>query len=191
MPSSPTLVQGSSVSTDNLVTPSSTAIETPVPIILNGQHQNTNQQNALRALQQQMARGLGNVNGINPAQLTPAVIQNLLVAAKNGNVDPNNPAMQQFKNLLMLQQQQKQAQIAMNPGAAAAPGSGNTAGVQVPASINQINPMVSKQLQPPSTAQINPSLPVQAIQSSRPAKFWSGDIAWMMNTGASGQQNSQ
>ena len=152
----------------------------------NAQRQQLTQQNAIRIAQAQMSRNAGNTSGVNPAQLSPGVIQKFLVAAKNGNVDLSNPALQQFKNLLMLQQQQKQVQVAINPAA-------NSAAKQYVPSVEQS--MQTNMSQPrqqqqalPNHVSTNPSVLGQVAPSNQAVKLWSGDIAWVMNNPA-GQQN--
>jgi len=187
VPPLPTVVQSSTVGTEYFVTPSSTAVETPAPTAQNAQRPQLTQQNALRLLQTQMSRSGGNISGINPAQLSPAVIQNILVAAKNGNIDLGNPALQQFKNLLMLQQEQKQGQLSMNPGAAAAAAAMPGPVPMAPSGDQTFQAAMNGQKAPPAPA--NVAVPAQTANNS-PAKLWSGDIAWVMN-GVNGQQNCE
>lgn len=76
------------------------------------------QQQALRLLHVQAARN--NPNGINLGNLdtkgisanSQTLMQNLAAAARNGQLDINNPAYQQLKTILMLSQQQKSGQVA-------------------------------------------------------------------------------
>ena len=73
------------------------------------------QQQALRLLHVQAARvnanGLPSVN-VDSKTNNHAIMQNIMAAARNGQLDMSNPAFQQFKNIVMLQQQQKAGQFA-------------------------------------------------------------------------------
>lgn len=180
-------MQASTVGTDLLITPSSTTIDDP---IVNGQSIAQRQQiahnTALRILQGQMARGLGNATGTNPSQVSPAVLQSLMVATKNGNVDLNNPALQQFKNLVMLQQQQKLGQVA-NPTMDSLPGNNP---LVMPSSTGTEQMAQAVPNQQKHQQSLPSSVPTNQVpmppNTNRPAKLWSGDVAWVMNN-ANGQ----
>jgi hypothetical protein len=94
-------------------------------------------------------------------------MQNLLAAANNGSIDLNNPAMQQIKSLVMLQQQQRQGQMAMNPTAAAA----------VAAQTDQ------QRVRSGSVSDAAPN----AAAATPSQKAWTGDITWQTTT--NGVQN--
>lgn len=183
------MVQSSTVGTEQLVTPSWTAVDTPAPTAQNlAQRQQVAQNNALLVLQAQMARDLGSATGINPSQMTPAILQGLMIAAKNGSVDPSNAALQQFKNLLMLQQQQKQGQAAVTQSAPAVP----PTAMPSSASTDQLaQAALSQQKQsqgPPSNGPTNVAVPAPPPITNRPTKLWSGDVTWILNN-SYGQQN--
>jgi uncharacterized membrane protein YkoI len=114
-----------------------------------------NQANMLRYIQAQVRAGQ------NGAGLSAQVMQNLLAAASNGNIDMNNPAMQQIKSLVTLQQQQRQGQVALNPAAAVA------------AAAAAMNTLVQQQQQQQQQQK-------QDAQRSNSTgqKAWTGDIVW-------------
>jgi hypothetical protein len=84
--------------------------------------------------------------------LPPAVLQSLMMAAKNGNLDMNNPALQQFKHLMMLQQQQKANQASQVSGAP------NTGGQAIPTA--NANPSAN---QPVNPTRNTPTIPIQGV----------------------------
>ena len=183
---SPTPVQDPSIDTKYSITPINTAADIPNATNMNtAQRQQLAQNNALRILQAQMARTLGNPNGFNPAQLSPAVLQNLMVAAKNGNIDLSNPALQQFKNLLMLQQQQKLNQQSIGSGGSAGGSAGESfqATKTQPTNTEMVSPATgqNKGMNPVNNGLTDPNL---ASNTKRPVKLWSGDIAFAMNNAA-------
>lgn len=193
-------------STENLVTPSSQPGDASTPSTLANQKQQMfMQQQALRLLQAQAGRqnAGGDAKGGVP-QLTPALIASLMTAAKNGQIDMNNPAFQQFKHLIMLQQQQKQSQMSANPSAAmAAAAASGTAG-HLPPGItpSNVEQMIQAAVKSQQLAQQagqgfgqghngagmgnNPPPPQasnQASQVQTPANksaLWSGDLLWLL-----------
>ena len=175
VPPSPTVVQASTVETDHVVTPSSTAVDITAPAPINMQQ--AQQQRAIRMLQDQLAQASAN-NGTNQSQLSPAVLQGIMAATKNGNIDSNT--LQQFKQLYMYQQAQKQAQ-AMNPATVRSNAPGVTGDVEqmMQAAIAQ-----QKQQQAQAQAQGQPSAPPAGNAPSRPSTLWTGDISWAMHHNA-------
>ena len=152
-------------------------------------------QQALRLLQAQAARAGGDASAGKPS-FNPAVIQNIVTAAKNGQIDLNNPALQQFKHLIMLQQQQRLGQASMNPGAAAA---ANVNGIQGVYGAN-VEQMIQAAVNAQSLVQQQPGYgqghngagvgnnstnpPAQPPQTSKQSqKMWTGDLVWVLPHG--------
>lgn len=114
VPSSPT-AGASTAPTEQIITPASNPIEPTSNNAAKFQLMQT-QALAIRALASR-ATASGN-------PLTPQTMAHLMQAVKSGTLDYNSPGLQQIKNLLALQAQQKQGQASMNPGVAAAQASG-------------------------------------------------------------------
>ena len=194
VPSSPTLLKASTVDPDHFVTPSSSAVNTPGSVVQALAHrQHVMHQNAIRALQNQTSHASNNENRINPPEISPAVLQSLMVAAKNGNLDLGSPALKHMKNILMQQQQQQQQQ--QKPGLGAAiPGVASSVN-SLPSQVNaeQNSELLGTQQKTPSDVSNNvpvnmPGAPQATIGNNRPLKLWSGDVAWTTHHPA-GQQN--
>lgn len=109
--------------------PSSAAASASVE---NQRQQLSTQQQALRMLQSQASRN--NAPTVNPPgdgrmpPMDPAVLQKMMAAARNGQIDLNNPALQQFKFFMLAQHQQQQRQQQMlqqSNAAASGAGAGN------------------------------------------------------------------
>lgn len=67
---------------------------------------------AMRLLAQR-ANAPGGISGLPGGLSNPAVaaaLQNFMTAARNGNVDPNDPQMAHFRQMIMMQQQAQHAQ---------------------------------------------------------------------------------
>ena len=124
------------------------------------------QQQALRLLQVQAARassGSGaqaNIdNKVTPAN-NQALLQNLMTAARNGQLDMNNPAFQQFRHIIMLQQQQKGGQVAKTePGSAGPvinPNSGDSNGSAFMSNMPNVEQMIQQAVKSQQAVQQQP-----------------------------------
>lgn len=173
----------STAPTDNLVTPGSMSLDTPLSNPGNSQAQYQHQmQQQLRMLQAQLSKRNGGppTGPMNQA----SVLQSLQMAAKNGHFDASNPAFQQIRRMMILQQQQKQGQ-SMNNG-----------DVPLPTPpMNDVNQMVQNAMAQQRQQQAQAQMPTPTGMSvpaaaqpvpqapTRPPKIWSGDIVWYANNG--------
>lgn len=124
--------------------------------------------------------------GMTPNSSSPGVsaaLQSFLAAAKNGNVDPNDPQMAHFKQMIMMQQQAAQAQTKAQGGNQGQNQSQEDQ-LSVAASVQRQKAVQAMQAvrmqQEQAQGRPNTQAPNTAAGASGGAKMkvWSGDIVW-------------